>query len=176
MTTTTPKTTTASKANGDDQIDAEGENRVAHAAGVARQAVMDAAATAGPKLADAADSAGAAATVAVREADRLVTTSSDQTLRLAGAFAIGSALGLLIGGGNRRAHHGLRPDHDRDRGRGRRPRRDGRREARLTRGGASAGQQRFPAEAIDRRPGSAGTAPRSHRPSARRRSGPGRRP
>jgi hypothetical protein len=81
--------------------DEDGEGRVAHAAGAARQAVMDVAATAGPKLADAADSAGAAATVAVREADRLVTTSSDQTLRLAGAFAIGSALGLLVGGGNR---------------------------------------------------------------------------
>ena len=99
--TTASKPTTASKTTDDDLHDADGENRVAHAAGVARQAVMDVAATAAPKLADAADSAGAAATVAVREADRLVRTSSDQTLRLAGAFAMGAALGLLVGGGNR---------------------------------------------------------------------------
>ena len=101
MTSTAPKTTTSSKGHDDDLHDAEGENPVVHAAGAARQAVMDAAATAAPKLADAADSAGTAATVAVREADRLVRTSSDQTLKLAGAFAIGAAFGLLVGGGNR---------------------------------------------------------------------------
>jgi hypothetical protein len=101
MTTTTPKATTVSKSTENGAHDTDGESRVSRVAGTARQAVMDVAATARPVLADAADSAGVAAGVAVREADRLVRTSSDQTLALAGAFAMGSALGLLLGGGNR---------------------------------------------------------------------------
>jgi hypothetical protein len=72
-------------------------NRLGDAARGVAGTVSDAAATAGPKVKDAAGTTADA----MREADRVIRTSSDQGLGMIGALSLGAAIGLLIGGANR---------------------------------------------------------------------------
>jgi hypothetical protein len=59
--------------------------------------LAEASAEAGDRIVDAAGSAG----VAVREADRTLRRSSDQTLGILGGLSIGTAVGLLAAGSSR---------------------------------------------------------------------------
>lgn len=59
--------------------------------------VAEVSAEAGDRIVDVAGSAGAA----VREADRTLRRSSDQTLGIIGGLSIGAAVGLLAGGSSR---------------------------------------------------------------------------
>ena len=59
--------------------------------------ITSASAEAGDRLAEAT----AGAEQVVRQADASLRRSSDQTLGIVGAFSVGAAFGLLIGGSNR---------------------------------------------------------------------------
>jgi hypothetical protein len=59
--------------------------------------LADLSAEAGDRVVDAAASAG----VAVRDADRTLRRSSDQTLGFIGALSIGAAIGLFVAGSSR---------------------------------------------------------------------------
>lgn len=59
--------------------------------------MADASADAGDRIVDAAGAAGAV----VREADRTLRRSSDQTLGVIGGLSVGAAIGLLVGGSSR---------------------------------------------------------------------------
>lgn len=59
--------------------------------------IAEVSAEAGDHIVEAAGSAG----VVVREADRTLRRSSDQTLGIIGGLSIGAALGLLAGGSSR---------------------------------------------------------------------------
>ena len=78
------------------QAEATG-NRVADTARNFASTVSDAAAGVAPKINEAVGTTAGA----VREADRMIGTSSDQGLGMIGALSIGSAIGLLVGGANR---------------------------------------------------------------------------
>jgi hypothetical protein len=83
-----------------DQVGVSATDRVARLGDTARDAagaVSDAATAATPRISEAVASTADAA----READRLIRTSSDQALGMVGALSLGTAMGLLIGGGNR---------------------------------------------------------------------------
>lgn len=83
-----------------DELGVTASDRVARLGDTARDAagaVSDAATAASPRISEAVASTADAA----READRLIRTSSDQALGMVGALSLGTAMGLLIGGGHR---------------------------------------------------------------------------
>jgi len=104
MMTTTRSTTTkdpiTESTTDRDEFGTTASDRVARLGDTAREAagaVSEAATAASPRISDAVASTADAA----READRLIRTSSDQALGMVGAFSLGAAMGLLVGGGNR---------------------------------------------------------------------------
>src|SRR5258705_9882670 len=104
MMTTTRSTTTkdpiTDSTTDRDEFGTTASDRVARLGDTAREAagaVSEAATAASPRISDAVASTADAA----READRLIRTSSDQALGMVGAFSLGAAMGLLVGGGNR---------------------------------------------------------------------------
>jgi hypothetical protein len=76
---------------------AESGNRMTETARGLASTVSEAASAAGPKISEAAGSTADA----VREADRAIRSTSDQGLGMVGAFSLGAAIGLLVGGANR---------------------------------------------------------------------------
>ncbi len=72
-------------------------NRVTGTARNVASTVSDTAANLAPKINEAFGTTAGA----VREADRMIGSSSDQGLGMIGALSIGSAIGLLVGGANR---------------------------------------------------------------------------
>lgn len=59
--------------------------------------IAEVSAEAGERIVDAAGSAG----VVVRDADRTLRRSSDQTLGFIGGLSVGAAIGLFLGGSSR---------------------------------------------------------------------------
>ena len=89
-------TTTKASATIDDAVD-----RATSTTDDLAQRAKDAASTAANTLTSAAEDAKTRIPEAASEVDRVVRSSSDDTLRLATVAAVGVAAGLLLGGANR---------------------------------------------------------------------------
>ena len=90
-------TTTKASATIDDAVDRATSTSTDDLA----QRAKDAASTAANTLTSAAEDAKTRIPEAASEVDRVVRSSSDDTLRLATVAAVGVAAGLLLGGANR---------------------------------------------------------------------------